>query len=280
MLSSFVPEYKDNAPPTLPQTVCLNVQLSFDFLTHEEIENLAEVIDAVPNIKDDIQKHKSINANASHLSPCHPTADLADFELRFKRPKPQSSNWESLLAPDKAVPSGLTTLESEPIEPDPLRLGNILVQIDKVPRMPIELESPAQPRTLRFVNEHLVLSENLTSCADVPKMSPLLSIALPWKRSGMLRGTPSAGTLASALAPLWSLKMRVAIRETGVGVKIGRMLTGSLVAAGTSQLEICVTAVGAGTPVMEALVARVVAGVVVEDALGVTSSSNSWTVLQ
>lgn len=49
------------------------------------------------------------------------------------------------------------------------------------------------------------------SWAEVPTMLPLLSIAEPWKRSGILRGTPSAGTVASALTPVWSLKMRMVI---------------------------------------------------------------------
>jgi len=38
-------------------------------------------------------------------------------------------------------------------------------------------------------------------------MLPALSIAVPRKRSLMLRGTLSAGTVAAAFEPVWSLKI-------------------------------------------------------------------------
>jgi hypothetical protein len=64
-----------------------------------------------------------------------------------------------------------------------------------------------QPGTFLLASSHLVVSENWVSWAEVP-MKPALPIGVPWKRVVISRATLSAGTVASELMPVWSLKMR------------------------------------------------------------------------
>jgi hypothetical protein len=62
-------------------TIYLNMLLSIYTPT------FAEVDAASPNIKDEIEKHKSINANASQISPGTPATFLADYNVKSSTPQ-------------------------------------------------------------------------------------------------------------------------------------------------------------------------------------------------
>ena len=97
----------------------------------------------------------------------------------------------------------------------------------------------------------------------------------------MLRGTLSAGTLAAALAPVWSLKMRIVIWGAGVAEGFAEEVAGGYsVGAGTpvSHPLVYAVEVGAGTPVGYPLVTSVVDGAAVEVAQGSVTSRRSRTV--
>lgn len=68
-------------------TIYLDMLLSIYTPTYEQIRAFAEIDAASPNIKDEIEKHKSINANASQISPGTPATFLADYNVKSSTPQ-------------------------------------------------------------------------------------------------------------------------------------------------------------------------------------------------
>lgn len=67
---------------------------------------------------------------------------------------------------------------------------------------------------LTFWKKQRVFSENLVSWAEVAMKAPFRSIAVPRKRSGMLRAMPSPGTGTAAFAPVRSFATEIMMEGT------------------------------------------------------------------